>query len=262
MKKLLIIIILAMITIFLSITGNSINLFNINEHDINILKQNDKILIEENIKFQANTNESNKQIIFWISELAQEIQFKFFENEIAFSYLENNNYSVNISSYNLSNNSILNLNINYYIEEDYTEFKKITTYDTNKLSIQFNDENIFEANHLSHKSEILISLYTPTEAPISIYIFISIFLILLLILIVTYYIFTNQKKSKIKNITGESKELLSTKKLLLMSILKQLEKEYRAKKISDDTYNKLRDLYKQEAVESMKKLEDIESEII
>lgn len=262
MKKLLIIIILAMITIFPSIMGNSLNLFNVNEHDIDIIKQNEKILIEENIKFRVNTNETNKQIIFWISELAQDIQFKLFDNEIEFSYLKNNNYSVNISSYNISNNSIINLNINYFIEEDYTEFKKIMIYDTNILSINFNDENIFNANHLSYNSEILISLYTPTEAPISIYIFISIFLILLLILILTYYIFSKQKKSKIKNITGESKELLSTKKILLMSILKQLEKEYRAKKISDDTYNKLRDLYKQEAVESMKKLEDIESEII
>jgi len=41
-----------------------------------------------------------------------------------------------------------------------------------------------------------------------------------------------------------------------MSILKDIEKQHRAKQISDDTYNKLKDIYKQQAVETMKKLED------
>ena len=119
-----------------------------------------------------------------------------------------------------------------------------------------------QQQYLSQNSNLIIPIYKLTEAPISIYIFASIFLLILLLLLTIYYIFKKQKVTQIKNISGESKELLSTKKLLLMSILKQLEKEYRAKKISDDTYNKLRDFYKKETVESMKKLEDVESEII
>ena len=42
-----------------------------------------------------------------------------------------------------------------------------------------------------------------------------------------------------------------------MSLLKDLEKQYRAKEISDDTYHKIKEQYKQEAVETMKKLDDI-----
>jgi hypothetical protein len=60
---------------------------------------------------------------------------------------------------------------------------------------------------------------------------------------------------------GESEELLSTKKSLLMTILKDIEKQHRAKQISDDTYHKLKEQYKQEAVNAMKKLEDIGSKV-
>jgi ribosome recycling factor len=42
-----------------------------------------------------------------------------------------------------------------------------------------------------------------------------------------------------------------------MSLLKDLEKQYRAKEISDDTYHKLKEQYKQETVETMKKLDDM-----
>ena len=46
-----------------------------------------------------------------------------------------------------------------------------------------------------------------------------------------------------------------------MEVLKDIEKQHRAKKISDDTYNKLKDQYKQDAVEAMKQLEDIKSKV-
>ena len=46
-----------------------------------------------------------------------------------------------------------------------------------------------------------------------------------------------------------------------MSLLKDVEKQHRAKQISDDTYHKLKEQYKQQAVETMKKLEDTKSEI-
>ena len=51
--------------------------------------------------------------------------------------------------------------------------------------------------------------------------------------------------------------MLATKKALLLSLLKDVEKKHRAKDISDETYNKLKEEYKQQAVTVMKKLEDI-----
>ena len=46
-----------------------------------------------------------------------------------------------------------------------------------------------------------------------------------------------------------------------MSILKDIEKQHRSKQISDDTHHKLKEYYKQQAVEIMRKLEDKESEV-
>ena len=51
--------------------------------------------------------------------------------------------------------------------------------------------------------------------------------------------------------------MLNTKKALLLSLLKDIEKQHRSEDISDDTYNKLKEEYKSQAVDVMKKLEDI-----
>ena len=60
-----------------------------------------------------------------------------------------------------------------------------------------------------------------------------------------------------KKTVAESEETLATKKTLLLSLLKDLEKQYRAQSISDETYNKIKDEYKQQAVDAMKKLDDL-----
>ena len=70
-----------------------------------------------------------------------------------------------------------------------------------------------------------------------------------------------QQSPKTKETAAASEELLTTKKELLMSLLKDIEKKHRAKGISDDTYHKLKERYKQEAVEAMKQLEDMKSKV-
>ena len=70
-----------------------------------------------------------------------------------------------------------------------------------------------------------------------------------------------QKSPKIREAAVASEELLTTKKALLMSLLKDIEKQHRSKEISDDTYHKLKERYKQEAVEAMKQLEDMKSKV-
>jgi len=89
------------------------------------------------------------------------------------------------------------------------------------------------------------------------------FVILLIILlgITGLYSIKKPKAGKIKDTSAGSEELLSTKKMLLMDLLKDIEKQHRAKKISDDTYHKLKDQYKQEAVETMQKLEKTKSKV-
>jgi len=66
-----------------------------------------------------------------------------------------------------------------------------------------------------------------------------------------------KQRTKAKKSIVESEETLTTKKALLLSLLKDVEKKHRSKDISDETYNKLKEEYKQQAVAVMKKLEDI-----
>jgi hypothetical protein len=242
--------------------GSENNDFEIINNEIIITTQNERLFIEENINLKVNSNEIYKTVNFWISSNAKQVKFLFNNYEIDTVIISDNNYTVNISSFNISQNSIINFKLQYYYDKSINEFEKYSIYNISFLELNFDKDKIFSGYDISPKTNIILPLYKLSEAPINVYIFVSIFLFILLVLLTAYYILRRQKTTHIKNISGESKELLSTKKLLLMSVLKQLEKEYRAKKISDDTYNKLRDFYKKEAVESMKKLEDIESEII
>jgi hypothetical protein len=262
MKKLLIIILMVSLILLPNCIAKTEDSIKIKKYDINIITNNKGIYIEENINIIGYSNTSYNEIFIWINDNAEDLKIIFFNNEIEATPIGNNNYSIDISSFNISQNTSINIEVKYFNTKNVNDFSKILFYNTDIIDIEFNEEKIFTGFDLSVNSNILISLYKPSEAPISSYLFIGIFLIVLLSLMSTYYIFRKKKYSKIKNISGESKELLSTKKLLLMSNLKQLEKEYRSKKISDDTYNKLRDHYKKEAVDSMKKLEDIESEVI
>ena len=263
MKKILIIILTIIITLIPQINANNEDKYQIIKNEININSNNNELLIEENyIILNQKNNDDYEYIDFWINENAYEINL-FIENELGdINFIGNNIYRLNTTSYNISKNDTIEITLNYLLNTNIETFEKKFLYNINQIDIQFNGLKIFYAHNIKNETYIELSLYTPTEAPISIYIFIAIFLIVLLILTMFYYIYKSQKSSKNKNINVESKELLSTKKTLIMLILKQLEKDHRSKKISDDTYNKLKEYYKQDAVESMKKLEDMESEII
>jgi uncharacterized metal-binding protein len=81
-------------------------------------------------------------------------------------------------------------------------------------------------------------------------------LIVIIVLALLLLLFKKQR-SKTKKTIAESEETLTTKKTLLLSLLKDLEKQYRAQSISDETYNKIKDEYKQQAVDALKKLDDL-----
>ena len=89
----------------------------------------------------------------------------------------------------------------------------------------------------------------------------AIVVLLLLVIIIGAASFRTKKPVKSKRIVVGSEEMLNTKKILLMQLLKELEKKHRAKQISDDTYHKLKEQYKSETVDAMKKLEDMGSKV-
>jgi predicted membrane protein len=81
--------------------------------------------------------------------------------------------------------------------------------------------------------------------------------VIVIIVLALLLMLLKKKRSKTKKAVVESEETLTIKKTLLLSLLKDLEKQYRGKAISDDTYNKIKDEYKQQTVDTMKKLDDL-----
>jgi uncharacterized metal-binding protein len=138
-------------------------------------------------------------------------------------------------------------------------FFKTIMYDTESLSIKYGDDELYRGEHLIYNTEsnsVQVLLHIPTEAPVNIVYIVVIFLLVVFLVASTLLLMRKQRKKAKKSIV-ETEETLTTKKELLLSILKGVEKKHRAKDISDGTYNKLKEEYKQQAVNVMKKLEDI-----
>ena len=141
--------------------------------------------------------------------------------------------------------------------------KKKILYNLSVLRIIYNGKEIYYGTNLKLGSSINVALQKETEGktitvetiPSWIYI---IFIFFIFLLIVLFIMFSKKQKSIIKKEgIGGSEEFLVIKKSLLMEILKEIEKKHRNKQISDDTYHKLKDEFKHDAVEAMKHLEDL-----
>jgi hypothetical protein len=165
-------------------------------------------------------------------------------------------YICNITSLGIIKEDSNQLYISYELEKSVVFIKKFLRA-TNSISVKFTDEEIFVGTDLAFGTIVNLELYERTEPPLDWFISIIIILLLILIIVLFTYIFKKRKTVKIKQSSSDSEELLNTKKTLLMSLLKDIEKQHRANQISDDTYHKLKEKYKQEAVEAMKKLEDM-----
>ena len=148
-------------------------------------------------------------------------------------------------------------------------FQKTLLRDTDSITVSYDSIEIYSSIDLTSGISLTLSLEKVTQyqestetvenIPNWIYIIIVILIILLIISFVRPS--KKQKTTTKKELISGSEELLSTKKALLMSLLKDIEKQHRAKEISDDTYHKLKEQYKQEAVITMKQLEDIQSKV-
>jgi len=144
----------------------------------------------------------------------------------------------------------------------------IQTDNTNEITVKYNGEE-FKADDVLINTFFTINLLSKKSTTIAVssdntvYLAISIILIFFILLV----LFSSRKKSKTSTpskkteLKTSSEELLSTNKTLLMELLKDIEKKHRSKEISDDTYHKLKDRYKQEALEAMKQLEDMKLKV-
>jgi len=219
--------------------------------------------VEENIKVNNAADVNMTSVKFWIQQDAFDVEILAVESGISLSsiVIGSNIRECNLSQYNLSftPEDTLDIRLTYTLPTDTKHFVKTILYDTASLSITYGDDELYRGEHLVYNTEsnsMQVLLHIPTETPVNIVYIVIIFLLVVFLVASTLLLMRKQRK-KAKKAIVESEEALATKKALMLSLLKGVEKKHRAKDISDETYNKLKEEYKQQAVNVMKKLEDI-----
>lgn len=234
-----------------------------NNHEIKITTSEHNLNVEEIIYFKIFQDENIKFLSFWLQDEASEVRI-FYKGE-PITYDNNsveNYYTINITSLNLNNDTEIRFELDYkLIKNSESTFQKELLTNTSSLGVVFDDSKIFTSKNLISGTTFSLKLYQPKETTLSLFFIIGIILIIILVFVIFLYIKKRQRVIKVKKISSASEELLSTKKELLMNLLKDIEKQHRGKQISDDTYHKLKEQYKLETVEAMKQLEDMKLNI-
>jgi hypothetical protein len=229
-------------------------------HQITISTDEDLVSVNEVLTIKGESNETYSTLSVWVQSLAKDVNI-YVNSKLPDSIEQNGSeYICNISSFGIKKEDFTQVTILYNLDKD-EEFIKTVVRSTDIISVTFNQKKIFSETNLAPGTSFNLKLYETTET--SLYLYITVFIIMIIILIIVFAMYTlrKQKSAKVKDIASGSEELLNTKKTLLMSLLKEIEKQHRANQISDDTYHKLKERYKQEAIEAMKQLEDMKSKI-
>ncbi len=263
-KYLLLIVIIGSLLIATGVNGQEIE-----DYDIDITSNTESISIVEIIS--SDVLELTETFNFSIQDGASDTRVTISDVPYDYTLIDDNTYSIDISSLLPIDGDILTIKISYKLDKDTDNFEKTLVNDINNLKITFDGAEIYKGNTLTSGGVIKVALQkepepqiiteTKTEEAIPIWIYIIILVLIVLLLVSFMRPAKKLPTSKIKETAAVSEELLTTKKALLMSLLKDIEKQHRAKGISDDTYHKLKERYKQETVEAMKQLEDMKSKI-
>ena len=226
---------------------------------ITISISNNGLDVEENIKINNNGYENVTSLRFWIQQDAFDIEILDVESgQYLSSNISGNIWECSLSERNLSlyPEDTIDIRLTYVLPTNTEHFVKTILYDTTSLSITYEDNELYWGEHNTESNSVRVLLHRPTETPVNMVYIIIIFLLVVILVSSTLLLMRKQRRKAKKSIV-ESEEMLATKKALLLSLLKDVEKKHRAKDISDETYNKLKEEYKQQAVTVMKKLEDI-----
>ncbi|MFH1101281.1 MAG: hypothetical protein V1726_04520 [Methanobacteriota archaeon] len=263
MKKLLIPVFLVILCFGVLVpTGNAeVTILMVNSHTITVTTTNTGLNVVEDLTVKNIWTKPCDTLEFWIQQNADEVSILAVENNIPLpSTISGNVYSCNLTFLNLSlvSDQTMTLRVTYTLPKTSEVYQKTTSYDTTSFIVLFNKKELFRSGSLAAGSSLQVLLYQPSEAPVNMtYLLILLVLVILLITVALLFLGRHRKKT-VRSSGVESEELLTTQKNLLLTVLKEVEKQHRAKTISDETYTKLKDEYKQQAVLVMKKLDDLE----
>jgi hypothetical protein len=227
-------------------------------HSINIISMNDAYQIKEHIiidqesfvntsfyRFHLPANViSNKNVIIIVND-----------TQITNPMIIDNIYQINLSQPSVD--SMISIDITYYLSLSITYFEKTLLHNTSDFRIKFDTTILYENNMQQKDSFIRLRLMERIQPDsYNLYTIILIVLLLVIIIVTSYYAFIKRKNVTDRNRNLESSELLEIEKTLLLNMLKEIEKLHRNQKISDDSYHKLKSYYKQQTIDIMSNLDE------
>ncbi len=233
----------------------------IENHSIEIITTNEAFQVVEEITLENTANTSyNDSLNIWVQHNFENLKIYPKDTKtksIAYDQL-NNIYQYNLSAFNLSiaSNTSFVLVIEYKLPKNVSSIQEKQLYNTKRLILEQDDIVIYESINVTTNSFVTITLAAYQEPPVSSIIYLVYIAIIAVIVGAAFFTSKHLKVKKIeKRSETETTELLATQKKLLLNFLKELEKEHRSQKISDHTYNKLKEEYKHQAVAVMKMLD-------
>lgn len=235
----------------------------VDQEIITISLANTGLQVDETIKMTNKGTENVSSLRFWIQQDVQDAVkiTELHSGKELVPLITGNIRTCNLSTANLSMipNESITFEVTYYLPTNTQYFIKTLNYNTTKISVIYEGRDLYLGTQMCSaegNNVIQIRLYNPTESLLNITTIVIIFIFVIIILAILLLLLKRQRSKTKKTIT-ESEETLITKKTLLLTLLKDLEKQYRAQSISDETYNKIKDEYKKQAVDAMKKLDEL-----
>lgn len=221
----------------------------------------------ESIKLTNKGSENATVLRFWIQQNAQDTKIIDLQSgKELVPEISGNIRTCSLEAENLSlqPNRTRTLEITYFLPTTEQNFIKTLLYNTTSFSVTYregsNQWTLFQGEYLLYgvnvNNALQIRVNKPTEAPLNIIMIIVVFVVVLLVLSSLLLLFRKHRR-KTKKTLIETEETLATKKTLLLSLLKDLEKQYRSRSISDETYTKIKEEYKRQTVDAMKQLDDL-----
>jgi len=240
----------AAMLILYSVLSATAGASTIKDHNIKVTSKDTGFSTTESFSVTVGENETILQL--WIQDDASNVSITLNGEQVIVSRVDNT-YICNISSLNTTQ---ANFTVTYRLPKSTEMFEKQILYNTDSLTITYNEQKLFSGKNLKEGTQVSASLTKQVVKQVETTGGYLIYLVAVLVLIILALIYYAVKgKGAAKPQVHESKEILSTKKEILMNALKDIEKKHRAKEISDESYSRLKEEYKRDAVEVMRKLE-------
>jgi hypothetical protein len=223
-------------------------------HDVTITTIDDTYSFEE----QITISQDNESIFFTVPSDVNDLSVIINSTDITPSLVGDNSYRIDYPSGIESDQTKIIIKYIHPKLDGALDFEKEFTVYTEEYTVTFDNNQLTSAEKIDEGTSLGVVLREEQieKSSLNLYTTILIALLVVLVIVTSAYGIMKRKNGVKRDRSVESSELLTTEKILLMDVLKEIEKKHRDQKISDETYQKLKSHYKQQTVEIMSSLED------